>query len=76
MKNLTVRSTSIDWQDQTMEIVDTSGNKHDIPLDKAIHVTMIGYPKREEKDMLARDLGPYMIKGYMIEQISFEEKQP
>ena len=73
MKQLRVKSTVIDWQDQTMEITDTAGIKHTVPLDKSIHVTMVGYPDREEKTMLARDLGPYMSQGYMIEQIDFEE---
>lgn len=34
---------------------------------------MIGCSDREEKDMVARDLGPYMSQGYIIEQIDFEE---
>lgn len=73
MKNLTVRSTSIDWQDQTMEITDTANTKHTIPLDKSIHVVMIGYPEREEKDMLVGELGEYMERGYVIQQINYEE---
>jgi hypothetical protein len=73
VKQLRVKSTVIDWQDGKMEIKDMEGEKHIIPLDQTIHVTMVGYPKREEKTMLARELGPYMGKGYIIEQIDFEE---
>lgn len=72
--NLTVRSTVIDWVDQTLEITDTAGNKHTLPLDKTITVTMIGYPERETRTMLAGELGEYMSKGYIIQQIDFEEE--
>ena len=74
MKQLTIRSTVIDWPDKTLEITDTAGNKHIVSLDTIIHVVMIGYPDRETKTMQARDLGTYMSKGYIIKQISFEEK--
>lgn len=71
--SLQVRSTVIDWIDQTMTIADASGRKHTIPLTTSIYVVMVGYPDREEKTMLARDLGQYMERGYIIEQISFEK---
>lgn len=70
--DLTVRSTVIDWPDKTLEITDTSGNKHIVPLSQQIRVTMVGYPAREEKAMLAGDLGRYMERGYIIERIVFE----
>jgi hypothetical protein len=72
---LTVKSTVIYWQESTMEITDMSSGKHTIPIDKRITVTMVGYPAREEKTMLARELGPYMSKGYIIEQIEYEEEE-
>ena len=72
---LTVKSTVIDWQAQTLEITSTTGNKHTVPLDQSIHVTMVGYPDREQKTMQARELEPYMSRGYIIEQISFEEEK-
>jgi hypothetical protein len=73
--NLEVRSTVIDWQTQTMEITDMVGGRHTVPLDKRIHVTMVGYPDREEQSMLARELGAFMSRGYIIERIDFEEEQ-
>jgi hypothetical protein len=33
---------------------------------------MVGYPDREEQTMLARELGAFMSRGYIIEQIDFE----
>jgi hypothetical protein len=68
---LIVRSVVIAWPEQTMEITDTAGNKHTIPLGTTIQVTMRGYPDREQKTMLARELNPYMMKGYVIERIDF-----
>ena len=70
---LKVRSTVIDWLEKTLEITDTAGSKHIVPLDKTIQVTMKGYPERETKEIPAHKLGPYMSQGYIIEQISFEE---
>ncbi len=70
---LAIRSTVIDWPDSTLEITDTAGTKYTVPLDKSIHVVMVGYPDREEKTMPARELGQYMSRGYIIERISFEE---
>ena len=72
-RELTVKSTVIHWPEQSMEITDTDGNKHTIPLDRSITVTMVGYPVRETKTMLARGLGQYMERGYIIERITFEE---
>lgn len=69
-----VRTVMLDWSEQTLEITDTSGNKHTVQADTPIHVTMVGYPDREEKDMPARDLKLYIVKGYIIEQISYEEE--
>ncbi len=70
---LRVQSTVIDWQSEEMEITDTAGTKHTIPISQPIHVTMVGYPDREEKTMPARELEPYMSRGYIIQQISFED---
>ena len=64
-----VRSAVIDWQDKALTITDTTGAKHTISWEKEILVTMKGYPDRETKTMAARDLGPYMSRGYIIEQI-------
>lgn len=72
MIELQVRSTVIDWQTKEMEITSTTSEKHTVPLDQRITVTMVGYPDREEKTMQARELGEYMSKGYIIQQISFE----
>lgn len=72
-QKLTVRSVVLDWQDQTMEIKATSGETHTIPLDTTIHVVMIGFPAKEEKTFTARELDPYIMRGYMIEEISFEQ---
>lgn len=74
MKQLAVKSTAIYWQEGTLEITDTADIKYIIALDKRIHVTMRGYPAREQKTMLARELDPYMRRGYIIEQIDFEEE--
>jgi hypothetical protein len=71
MKQLQVRSTVIDWQKKIMEITDTTGNKSTVSLDTSIDVVMVGHPKREEKTMLASELGQYMSRGYIIERISF-----
>jgi hypothetical protein len=73
-RELPVRSSVIDWIEKRLEVTDTSNHKYTVPLDKSIHVVMVGYPDREEKDMLARELAPYMERGYIIEQISFEEE--
>ncbi len=39
-----------------MQIRSKAG-EHSIPLDKRIHVIIVGYPDREEKTMQARDFG-------------------
>jgi hypothetical protein len=70
MKVLAVRSTVIDWPEQTLTITDKDENKHIVPLDQTIHVTMEG---EKEKHMKAGALGEYMSNGYIIQQISFEE---
>jgi hypothetical protein len=70
---MVVRSAVIDWPDETLTITDTAGNKRTVPLDKPLHVVMVGYPDREEKDLLAHELGAYMSRGYIIEKITFEE---
>lgn len=72
MEQLSVKSTVIDWQTKTLEITDTAGGSHTLPLDKEITVIMIGYPDRKEETMLALSLAAYMSQGYIIEQISFE----
>lgn len=69
-----VQSTVIDWQAETLTITDKDdGSKHIVQLDATIHVTMLGFPAREEKQMQARELGEYMAKGYVIEKIICEE---
>ena len=68
---LQVKSTVIDWQTEKLEITEMNGEKHVVPFDTPIHVTMIGFPKEEEQDMLARKLGYYMQLGYIIMRISF-----
>lgn len=68
-----VKSTSIDWVAGTLTITDIVGGKHVLPLDREIHVTMVGYPAREHRSMQAAVLGKYMERGYIIEQIEFEE---
>jgi hypothetical protein len=74
---LIVRSVVIDWQDQTMEIKATSGEAHTIPLDTTITVTMLGHPEREEKTFpAARELDPFIMRGYIIEEISFDDRHP
>ena len=75
MMELIVKSTVIDWQEGTLTITDTAGSKHVLPLDKRIRVAMVGYPDREERTILARELAPYMECGYIIEHISFEEEE-
>lgn len=75
IKSSDVRSVVIDWQTEKLEITDKDdGSKHTVGLDQVIHVTMVGYPDREEKQMKARELGGYMTKGYIIETIIFEEE--
>ena len=69
---LIVRSTVIDWQEETLTITDTGDEKHTVPLDQVIRVTMVGYQEKETSTMLARDLGAFMSKGYIIEKIALE----
>jgi hypothetical protein len=70
---LSVKSTVIDWRAQTMEVTDTDGRKHTIPLSQEVTATMIGYPERVQKTMWAGHLDEFITKGYIIEEISFEE---
>lgn len=35
---------------------------------------MIGFPSEEQKTMIARELGDYMSRGYVILEISYEEE--
>jgi hypothetical protein len=75
IKESDVKSTVIDWQAETLEITDKDDNsKHTVRLDQTIHVTMVGFPDREEKTMKAHELGDYMSKGYIIEKIIYEEE--
>lgn len=75
IKSSDVRSVVIDWQTEKLEITDKDdGSKHTVGLDQVIHVTMVGYPDREEKQMKARELGDYMTKGYIIETIIYEKE--
>lgn len=73
MKQLAVGSAVIDWIDQSLEITDTSGGKHKLPLNQTIHVTMIGHPAKEEKTMSAHELGDYIDRAYIILQIEYEK---
>lgn len=66
-----VRSVVINWIDQVMVITDTDGVKHTIPLHTTITVQMVGYPDREVQTLTAQYLDGYMMKGYVIEQISY-----
>ncbi len=72
LMQVSVKSVVIDWQAETLEIKSQAGATHTIALDKDIHVVMVGYPDREEQTFPARNLGRYMSRGYIIEQISFE----
>lgn len=64
----------MDWQTKTMEITDIEGGSHALPLDKKITVSMINLEDRRiEETMRALSLAAYMSRGYIIEQISFEE---
>ena len=69
---LKVKTTKIDWINETLEVTNFDGTQHLLSLDTPIHVTMIGFPNEEEQDMLARKLGYYMERGYIIMRISFE----
>lgn len=73
-REVLVKSTVIDWPDRQLTITDKDGKKYILSLEHRITVTMVGYPDRQEKTMLAGELGPYMSKGYIIEQIVFEEE--
>ena len=65
-----VQSVVIDWQEETLTITDKDdGSNHTVPLDATIHVTMLGFPDRKERQMKARELGDYMERGYIIEKI-------
>jgi len=72
---LIVRSCVIDWIEETLTVTDMEEEKHVVPLNRKIHVEMIGFPDREERDMLARDLGAFMSQGYIIEKIVLEEQK-
>lgn len=73
MERLSVKSTVIDWQAKTLEITDTAGGSHTLPIDKRITVSMINLEdQRIEETMLALSLAGYMSQGYIIEQIVFE----
>ncbi len=66
----------IDWPAQMLEITDGDGGKHTIPLWKNITVTMIGYPEREKKTLMAGNLDYFTTKGYIIEEIEVLEETP
>lgn len=68
---INVRSAAIYWQEQTLEITDTSDNKHTVPLTTRIRVKMI-CAHEEEKTMQAYELGEYMAMGCMIEHIEID----
>lgn len=58
------------WQENRMNIKSPAGES-DISLDKEIHVVMRGYTDREERTFKARELGAFMSRGYVIEQLDF-----
>ena len=72
-QEITVQSVVIEWPEQVMRITSIKSEKYTVQLDQPITVTMVGYPDRVTKTMPAADLNPYMMKGYIIEKISFEE---
>ena len=74
MKQLAVGSVVIYWPESELVITDTSGQKHTLPLDQSIRVTMIGHPAEEQKNMIARELGDYIDRAYIILQIEYEER--
>lgn len=69
-----VSSAVIDWHDWTLEVTDLEEEKLMVPLDRNIKVTMIGYPDREERTMLAGELEEYIEQGYILEMIEVEEE--
>jgi hypothetical protein len=69
-----VRSVVIDWPSKIMTITDIDGIKHEVSLDVEIEVTMQGYPERETKTLWAYQLGPFLSRGYIIEQIEVKEQ--
>jgi hypothetical protein len=71
--HIDVKSVVIDWQAKNMEIKAQDGTTRTIPLAQSITVDMVGYPDREEKQLVAQDLGRYLSQGYMILGIDFEE---
>jgi len=73
VKQLYVRNTVICWPENTMEITDPTGKRYVIPLDREIHVEMIGYPDLEQFTLRVRDLGDYMSRGYSVRRIGYEE---
>ncbi len=72
-RQLEIKSVVLDWMDKTIEITDTAGGKTILPWETVITVRMTGYPATEEKTMQARELDPYMMQGYVIRQIAYEE---
>ncbi|HET8840802.1 MAG TPA: hypothetical protein VFN35_05010 [Ktedonobacteraceae bacterium] len=73
MVSIQVKSTVIYWLEKRVEVTSLSGEKRNLALDKDIQVTMVGHPNREQKSMQAQDLDSYLTRGYIIEQIDFEE---
>jgi hypothetical protein len=73
MTSIQVKSVVIDWQNELLDIKSMDGWHSYLSLDKSLRVTMVGYPEREVKTLPARELADYMRRGYMIEQIDFEE---
>ena len=67
-----VASVVIDWVTKECVVTDTDEQKHAVPLDQRLHVSMIGYPEPEEQDLVARELAGYMTKGYIITDIEIE----
>jgi len=72
--DLPIRSTVYDYPEKTLEITDTDNIKYFVAHDKQIEVIMIDLSdKRVTKTIQARQLAPFMSKGYIIERIKYEE---
>ena len=60
-----------------VSMIDLLGSFHEfvqqVPLNHPIYVSMIGHPPPEEQDLIARELEGYILKGYFIMDITFEE---
>lgn len=74
-RSVEVKSTVIDWPEQTLTITGKDGKKYVLPLSQPIHVKMIGFPDELEQDLLAGELDPFLSGGYIIQEVTFESEQ-